>query len=265
MDDPRRSLLRPISALLLVSQLAGAALTLVAAAPAQAATAAAPSGLVLRAQGYYRDARYDEAVGLLAGPVMRKELAGQELIDARLVLARCYVKKGITPRAREHFGAILAIDPAFTLTKSQVDAEELAVFNEVKGSHGAAAAPPVAAAGKAAPPAAAAAKGAGAPPAATTGKGATTDPTASKTATPPATTAPAAPTAQAQPPMHKPETEASSGEKKGWLSRNKYLALGLLAGTAVAVGVAASSGGSDTPTVSGTSVLPGFPGVPPGH
>ena len=262
MDDPRRSLLRPISALLLVSQLAGAALTPVAAAPAEAATAAAPSGLVLRAQGYYRDARYDEAVGLLAGPVMRKELTGQELIDARLVLARCYVKKGITPRAKEHFGAILAIDPSYTLTKSQADAEELAVFNEVKGAHGVAgAAPPAAAAGKAAPPAAAAAKGT--PPAATTGKGATTDPTAAKT--PPATTAPAAPSAQAQPPMHKPEAEPASGEKKGWLSRNKYLALGLLAGTAVAVGVAAGGGGSDSPTTAGTQSLPGFPGVPPGH
>ena len=264
MDDRRRSLLRPISALLLLTQLAGAAAVLAAAAPAaSAATAAAPSGLVLRAQGYYREARYDEAVGLLAGPIMRKELAGQELIDARIVLARCYVKKGITPRAKEHFGAILAIDPSYTLSKSQADAEELAVFNEVKGSRASAA--PGAVAGKAAPPAAAAAKGA--PPAATTGKPATTDPTAAKAAppdakTPPATTAPAA---QAQPPLHKPETGAEGGEKKSWLSRNKYLALGLLVGTGVAVGVAASSGGSDSPTASGTSVLPGFPGVPPGH
>ena len=265
MDEHRRSLLRPISALLLVSQLAGAAPALAATAPAKpAATTAATYGLVLRAQGYYRDARYDEAVGLLAGPVMRKELAGQELIDARVVLARCYVKKGITPRAKEHFGAILAIDPTYTLSKSQADAEELAVFNEVKASHGTAVpAPAVAAAGKAAPPAAAAAKGT--PPATTTGKGATTDPTAAKAA-PPATTAPAAPSAQAQPPMHKPETEPSGGEKKSWLSRNKYLALGLLVGTGVAVGVAASGGGSDDgATATGTSALPGFPGVPPGH
>lgn len=263
MDDRRRSLLRPISALLLLSQLAGVTPVLAAAAPAQPATSAATStGLVLRAQGYYRDARYDEAVGLLAGPVMRKELAGQELIDARVVLARCYVKKGITPRAKEHFGAILAINPSYTLSKSQADAEELAVFNEVKAAQ-ASGVPPGAVAGKAAPPAAAATKGAATPPAATTGKGATTDPTAAKT--PPATTAPAAPTAQAQPPLHKPETGAESGEKKGWLSRNKYLALGLLVGAGVAVGVAASGGGDDAATVSGTAVLPGFPGVPPGH
>lgn len=254
MDDGRRSLLRPISALLLLTQLAGAAPVFAAATPATSpTTAAASSGLVLRAQGYYRDARYDEAVGLLAGPVMRKELAGQELIDARLVLARCYVKKGITPRAKEHFGAILAINPSYTLTKSQADAEEMAVFNEVKGAHGTAAVPPAVAAGKAAPPAA------------TAGKGATTDPTAAKTTPPPATAAPPAPSAQAQPPMHKPETEPASSEKKGWLSRNKYLALGILAGTAVAVGVAAGGGGSDSPTATGTSVLPTFPGVPPGH
>jgi len=262
MDDPRRSLLRPISALLLVTQLVSVAPVLAAAAPATTATA--PSGLVLRAQGYYRDARYDEAVGLLAGPVMRKEMAGQELIDARLVLARCYVKKGITPRAKEHFAAILAIDPAYTLTKTQADAEEMAVFNEVKSAHGAAVPPGAVAAGKAAPPAAAAA-GKATPPAATTGKGATTDPTAAKT-TPPATPPPAstAPSAQAQPPMHKPETEAADTEKKGWLSRNKYLALGILAGTAVAVGVAASGGGGSEPAA-GTATLAGFPAVPPGH
>jgi hypothetical protein len=101
-------------------------------------------------------------------------------------------------------------------------------------------------------------------PATTTGKGATTEPTAAKT--PPATTAPTAPSAQAQPPMHKPETEAAGTEKKSWLSRNKYLALGLLVGTGVAVGVAASGGGSsDTPPAAGATSLPGFPGVPPGH
>jgi hypothetical protein len=232
MDDRRRSLLRTTSALLLLSQLAGATPALAATAPAKpAATAAKPAGLVPRAQGYYREARYDEAVGLLAGPVMRKELAGQELIEARLVLARCYVKKGIIPRAKEHFAAILAIDPAYTLDKSRVDADELAVFNEVKGVP-AVAAPPAVAAGK---------------PATPEGK------------TPPA------PTAAAQPPLHKPETEAAGAQKQSWFSKNKYLALGILVGTGVAVGVAMGGGGDDTSPPAGPATLQPFPQVPGGH
>lgn len=226
MDDPRRSQFRVIAALLLVSQLANVAPALAAPAPAKTtASAAQASGLVTRAQGYYRDARYDEAVGLLAGPILRKELSGKDLVEARLVLARCYVKKGILPRAREHFGAILALDPAFTLDKSRADAEELALFNEVKGVPATPA--PVA-----------------------TGKPATGQ------QPPPATAAPAPPTLQ------KPDVAAAGPQKESWLKKNKFLAIGLVVGGGVAVGLAASGGGGGSSLPPGPQNLPGFPSVP---
>lgn len=237
MDDRRRPLMQVVAALLLAAQVANAAPALSAPAPAAAgASATAASGLVIRAQGFYREARYDEAVGLLAGPVLRKELTGQELIDARLVLARCYVKKGILPRAKEHFGAILALDPAYTLDRTRVDADELAVFNEVKG------AAPAPVASKPAAPATKPATPAKEPP-------------ASKPATPPATE-------PAPPQLHKPATEEPAAQKESWLKKNKYLAIGLLVGGGVAVGLAAGGGGGGGGTPPGPTPLPGFPGVP---
>lgn len=150
MEDRRRPLVHAVAALLLLAQLASLPPAFAATAPAKpAASAGKAGGLVPRAQGLYREARYDEAIGLLMGPILRKEMAGSELIEARLVLARCYVKKGILPRAKEHFGAILAADPAFTLDRSRADADELAVFHEVKGVP--ATPPPAATPGKDAP------------------------------------------------------------------------------------------------------------------
>ena len=234
MDDRRRPLMQVVAALLLAAQVANAAPALAAPAPAAAgASATAGSGLVIRAQGFYREARYDEAVGLLMGPVLRKELTGQELIDARLVLARCYVKKGILPRAKENFGAILALDPAYTLDRTRVDADELAVFNEVKGAS--ATAPPAPVATKPAP-------------------------AASKPAAPPAKTPPA--TEPAPPQLHKPATEEPAPQKESWLKKNKYLAIGLLVGGGVAVGLAAGGGGGGSSTPPGPTPLPGFPGAP---
>jgi len=239
MDDRRRLALRTTSALLLLSQLASVAPAVAAVAPAPAkpaATAAKPSSLVSRAQGYYRDARYDEAVGLLAGPILRKELVGDELREARLVMARCYVKKGITPRAKEYFGAILAADPTFTAEQAKLDAEELAVFNSVKGVPAAAAVVPPA--GKTTP--------------------------AAKPA--PEAKTPPAKTGEPQPALHKPAVESSAQSQPGWFSRNKYLAIGLAVGGAVAIGLAASSGGGgggETPPV--PTSLPEFPRVPGGH
>ena len=234
MDDRRRPLLQLVAVLLLAAQVANVAPALAAPAPAKpAATSTSGSGLVARAQGFYREARYDEAVGLLMGPILRKELAGQELIEARLVLARCYVKKGIMPRAKEHFGAILAVDPAFALDRSRVDADELAVFNEVKGVP--ATPPPAATAGKPATPA-----GKNAPPA---GK------------TPPATE-------PGQPQLHKPDAAVAGTQKESWLKNNKFLAIGLVVGGGVAVGLAAGGGGGGSSTPPGPTALPGFPSVP---
>ena len=231
MDDRRRPLLQLVAVLLLAAQAVNVAPALAAPAPVKpAATAAKSSGLVSRAQGLYREARYDEAVGVLMGPILRKELAGQDLIEARLVLARCYVKKGIMPRAKEHFGAILAVDPAFTLDRSRVDADELAVFNEVKGVP--AAAPP---ATKPAP--------------------------AAKPSTPPVKETPPA-TEPGQPQLHKPETAAAGPQKESWIKKNKFLAIGLVVGGGVVVGLAAGGGGGGGSTPPGPTLLPGFPSVP---
>lgn len=227
MEDRRRPLVHAVAALLLLAQLANAAPAFAATAPAKpAASAGKPSGLVPRAQTMYREARYDEAIGLLMGPILRKEMAGSELVEARLVLARCYVKKGILPRAKEHFSAILAADPAFTLDRSRVDADELAVFNEVKGVP--ATPPPAATAGKPAVP----------------GKDA------------PVAAEPAKPT------LHKPETPATGEKKESWLAKNKFLAIGLLVGGGVVAGLAAGGGGGGGGGTPPPASLPDFPSVP---
>lgn len=225
--DARRPLFKLTSVLLLAAQLAGSVPALAATAPAKPATTGArPTGLVSRARGYYRDARYDEAVGLLAGPTLRKELTGDELREAQIVLARCYVKKGMVPRAKEYFGAILAADPSFVLDPAHADAEEMAVFNQVKGASGS---PPATAAGT---------------PAAPDGK----------------TSA-----APAPPQLHKPTPGPAEKPKSSWLSRNKYLAIAIVAGGAVVAGLAAGGGGGGSPTPSTPASLPGFPSPPGGH
>jgi hypothetical protein len=231
MDDGRRLALRLTSTLLLLAQVAGAAPAFAATAPATPAPAPVKaSTLMPKAQGYYRDARYDEAIGLLSGPVLHKQLVGADLREARLLMARCYVKKGMTPRAKEYFGAVVAAEPAYAPEKGKLDDEELAVFNSVKGVS----APPIAAA----VPVAKAAEG--------------------------KTTAPATPASQ--PAMHKPEVATESESKPGWLSRNKYLALGLLVAGGVAVGLAAGGGGdSGSSPPPGPTGVPAFPTVPGGH
>lgn len=235
----RRSLLRAGAAVLLAVQCVNAAPVLAAVAPAKPAAPAAKgaakaSPLVTRAQGYYRDARYDEAVGLLAGPVIRKELEGDDLRDARVVLARCYVKKGLNARAREYFGAVLAADPAWSPEAAKLDDEERAVFDAVKGVTAPAPAP-VASRGPEAKP--------------STDKG-------EKAEKP------------EKPKLHKPDTGAPAGaeSKPGWLARNKFLAIGLVVAGGVGAGLAAGGGGGGgTPTPPGPSPIPGFPSVPGGH
>ncbi len=239
MDARHRPLLQLTSCVLLAAQFAAAVPAWGAVAPAKpapassaapatrkpVAPAADPAALVGRAQGFYRDGRYDEALGLLAGPILRKELSGDVLREARIVLARCYVKKGMMPRAKEHFGAVLAIDPAFVLDAKHADAEELAVFTQVKGLLPAPA--PVAATPERIP-----GKNAGAPP--------------------------------AKPEKPKPDLGLEPAHKPGWLVRNKYVALAVIAGGGLAVGLAGGSGGGDSgPTPK--SALPGFPAPPGGH
>jgi len=145
----RRSMVRDTVALIaMLAQLVPVPCAL-AAAPAKAprppsaatkptARPATPS-LQRRALGLYTQARYDEAVTLLYGPIDRGELKGEALRDARILMARCYVKKGLPDRAKDLFAQVIADDPAFVLTATDADAEELAVFQSAK-------APPLAAA-----------------------------------------------------------------------------------------------------------------------
>ncbi|MEQ1834276.1 MAG: tetratricopeptide repeat protein, partial [Candidatus Eisenbacteria bacterium] len=201
MDARHRPLLRFTSCVVLAAQCAAALPAWSAVAPAKPAPVTTPApvtrkpvapvdaaALLTRAQGFYRDGRYDEALGQLAGPIARKELSGDALREARIVLARCYVKKGMTPRAKEHFGALLAAEPAFVLDAKHADAEELAVFAQVKGVPSTPA--PVAAAPPGIP-----GKNAGAP-----------------------NEKPAKP----KPDLGLPSSSASSG-RPGWLARNKYV------------------------------------------
>lgn len=142
---------------LLVAQLATsvpvfAAIAAPAAAPAAGAADRSANATLLRhARSLYAQARYDEAVTALYGPVNRGELKGADLRDARLVMARCYVKKGLTLRATNLFAAIVANDPSFVLDSSRADAEEIAVFNAVKPPAATESAAPAPAAPHAAP------------------------------------------------------------------------------------------------------------------
>lgn len=220
---------RSVALFLLAAQCASPLGALAAAAPAPArggARAATPAYkppvIVTRALGLYQQARYDEAVTLLLGPVSRGELQGADLREARIVLARCYVKKGLENRANEHFKAILAAEPAFELDASKADAEELAAFRAVKP----------------APAPVAAAQPVGPQPAPAEPREKTP---AMKAALPPAN---------------------SSGDRKGWLSSHKGLAI-LVAvaggGAAAALAAGGGGGGSSTPQ---PAVVPDFPPPP---
>lgn len=229
------ALRRPIAALVLVAQCAGpvAAFAATEAAPKPATAKPATSKpaasarklpvVVTRALGLYQQDRFDEAVTLLTGPVSRGELQGADLREARIVLARCYVKKGLTNRANEHFSAILAAEPAFVLDAGKADAEELAVFQALKPA-------PVAAATPGTPPA-------------TPGTPAPREKTpAMKAALPP--------------------QQASGAAKKGWLASHKAVAVLLAVAGGGAVAALAGGGGDGATPIPPTPTVPDFPPPP---
>ncbi len=223
----RRSL-----ALLLVAAHCGSPLSaLAAAAPAPARSGARattpaykPPVLVSRALGLYQQARYDEAVTLLLGPVTRGEFKGADLREARIVLARCYVKKGLENRANEHFKAILAAEPAFELDATRADAEELAAFRAIKPA--------------ASPEPVATAKPVGPEPAPATPREKTP---AMKAAIPPA---------------------SGAGDQKGWLSSHKGLAILVAVAGGGAVAALAAGGGGGSSSGPAPAVVPDFPPPP---
>lgn len=241
MNAPVDHFRRSVATLLLVAQgvapisaLAAPAVAPVAPRPAAPAHAAAPAAahspiVVQRALGLYQQARYDEAVTLLIGPVSRGELKGVDLREARIVLARCYVKKGLPDRAADHFAAILAAEPAFMLDSSKVDAEELAAFRELL-------------------PPSASAPLAGATPVGPQGA---------------PTPAPAAPKGKT-PGMRAALPPGSGSAKKGWLSSHKSIAaLVAVAGGGAIAALAAGGGGGGTPAIPPTPTVPDFPPPPP--
>ena len=218
-----------IAGALLAAQLVSGVLPAISAAQ----SGGAPN--VAKGQEYYEQSRFDEAIGLLKDLVDRGALQGDDLLHARELLARSYVKKGYPVQGKEMFKAILRTNPQWRPDPIRVPPDETAVFEQALKE--------------------ATAEGASGTPPATPGG-----------TPPPATTPPATTEAVAPPPAPKPApTPASalvpeSGEgkksnKKLWYIVGGAVLLGGIA--AAAAGGGGGGGGSSAP-----APLAGFPGPP---
>lgn len=196
------------------------------ARPASTARVLAPS--VRSAQAFYEQGQYDEVVTLLLGPVSRGELKGADLTEARVVLARSYVKKGLLARAKEHFSALLAADPAFMLEKPRVDDEELAVFRSLRPSV----------------------------PSSSTAPTVTNAPAGPAPAPAPAGPRPRTPAMRAALP------DSARVAKRSWLSAHKGMTALVAIGGGTAAALLAGGGSKTTPTPA-TPVVADFPPPPP--
>jgi tetratricopeptide (TPR) repeat protein len=85
---------------------------------------------VVRGQEYYEQSRFDEAITLLRDLVDRGALAGDDLLKAREILARSYVKKGYPAQAKDMFKAILRTNPDYRPDPIRVPPDETAVFEQ---------------------------------------------------------------------------------------------------------------------------------------
>src|SRR5262245_2448988 len=85
---------------------------------------------VQRGQEYYEQSRFDEAIGLLRDLVDRGALTGDDLVKAREILARSYVKKGYPVQGKEMFKAILRQDASYRPDPIKVPPDETAVFEQ---------------------------------------------------------------------------------------------------------------------------------------
>jgi hypothetical protein len=85
---------------------------------------------VTRGQEYYEQSRFDEAITLLRDLVDRGALAGDDLLKAREILARSYVKKGYPAQAKDMFKAILRTNPEYRPDPIRVPPDETAVFEQ---------------------------------------------------------------------------------------------------------------------------------------
>jgi len=100
-----------------------------AVTPAGAQTSGKPTPVV-RGQEYYEQSRFDEAISLLRDLVDRGALAGDDLLKAREILARSYVKKGYPAQAKDMFKAILRTNPDYRPDPIRVPPDETAVFEQ---------------------------------------------------------------------------------------------------------------------------------------
>ena len=85
---------------------------------------------VVRGQEYYEQSRFDEAISLLRDLVDRGALSGDDLLKAREILARSYVKKGYPAQAKDMFKAILKSNPEYRPDPIRVPPDETAVFEQ---------------------------------------------------------------------------------------------------------------------------------------
>ena len=95
--------------------------------PAWAQGASTP---VRQGQDYYEQSRFDEAISLLKDLVDRGQLAGDDLMRAREIIARSYVKKGYAAQGREMFQSILRERAGYRPDPIRVPPDEMAVFDD---------------------------------------------------------------------------------------------------------------------------------------
>lgn len=80
----------------------------------------------------YSQARFDEAVDVLEGALLQGSLSAEERFQARLCLARSYVKQGDESAAKESFQSILRIDPTWEPDPFEIPPDEIAVFQQAR-------------------------------------------------------------------------------------------------------------------------------------
>lgn len=193
---------------------------------------------IQRGQEYYEQSRFDEAIGLLKDLVDRGALQGDDLLHARELLARSYVKKGYPVQGKEMFKSILASNPQWRPDPIRVPPDETAVFEqalkEFNGENGGGT-PPVPGQG-------------GTPPA--------------SSPPPPASTPPASTPPAAARPTPASTMVPSSGGKSGKSSKKVWYIVGgavVLGGIAAAAAGGGGGGGGGTPP---NNNLPYFPNHP---
>jgi hypothetical protein len=89
-----------------------------------------PKAAVVRGQEYYEQSRFDEAIALMRNLVDQGALTDDDLLKAREILARSYVKKGNPAKAKEMFKAILGTNPKYRPDPIRVPPDETALFEQ---------------------------------------------------------------------------------------------------------------------------------------